>query len=240
MSCCKERLWPYLMRLKLVNGNVNRVVLHCQCHHLRAAKPALTALLRKHSEVKHLKLIINSLIKLDQTKEESPAVSFNHSHIKVRGLLVDGSFLYEFSFFKSTSWHYHKTVTEDKLRENFFLRGSGRAQSTDETVYREQKWNKEMGAGSVLNRGHEERSIVRDCKCFNKRQNTLIEQTCKSTGDCQKKRLKFGRRYSSYFEGRAFPTPRLHPSAPAVCWSSLFSTVLHAKDEIMFCLFRTI
>lgn len=96
--------------------SVKRVVLHCQCHHLRAAKPALTASLRKHPGVKHLKQIINSLIKLAQTKEVSPAVSFNHSYIKVWGLLVDGRFC------KSTSWHYHKTVTEEKLRENFFLR----------------------------------------------------------------------------------------------------------------------
>lgn len=78
MSWCKGRLWPQLMRLKLVRGNVNRVTLHCQCHHLRAAKPALTALLSKPPEAKHLKQMINSLIKLAQTKQASPAVSVNH------------------------------------------------------------------------------------------------------------------------------------------------------------------
>lgn len=82
MSWCKERLQPQLMRLKLVSGSVNRVMLHCHSHHLRAATPALSALLRKHPEVKHLKQVINSLIKLAQTKQESPAVSFNHSYIQ--------------------------------------------------------------------------------------------------------------------------------------------------------------
>lgn len=119
MFWCKERLWPQLMRLKLVNGSVNRVMLHCQCHPLRAVKPAITALPRKHTEIKHLKQIINSLIKLAQTKQASPAVSFNHSYIKVWGLLVCwlmGVFCM-FSFFKANSWQYLKTESEEKLRE---------------------------------------------------------------------------------------------------------------------------
>lgn len=98
MSWCKERLWPQLMRLKLVNGSVNRMMLHCQCCHLRAAKLALTALLRKHPEVKHLKQIINSLIKLAQTTQAAPAVSFNHSYIEVWGFLIKESVFNMFFF----------------------------------------------------------------------------------------------------------------------------------------------
>lgn len=99
MSWCKERLCPQLMRLKPVNGSVNRMMLHCQCCHLRAAKLALTALLRKHPEVKHLKQIINSLIKLAQTTQAAPAVSFNRSYIEVWGFLIKESVFYMFFFF---------------------------------------------------------------------------------------------------------------------------------------------
>lgn len=43
-----------------------------------------------------------------------------------------------------------------------------------------------MGVGRMSNRGHGAMWIVRGCKCFSKRWNTLIEQTCKSMEDTKK------------------------------------------------------
>lgn len=48
------------------------------------------------------------------------------------------------------------------------------------------KLNEKMDVGGVLNRDHGKMWIVRDCKCFSKRQKTPFEQICISMEDPKK------------------------------------------------------
>jgi len=105
-----------------------------------------------------------------------------------------------------------------------------------ETVQpRELKWNEKMGVGGVLNGGHGEMWTARDGKCFSKRWSTLIVQTWKSTEGTQRM-VKIWQELFHLVRSAKLCLDPHSPSAPAVYWSSLFSTLLHGKDEIIFCL----